>query len=185
MMSAHDSVAEPKDMLVVPGASAAQLLCERHPGEDLAFTMIAADQGSIDITYSELREKSARFAAALTTLGVRRGDPVATLMGPTPEQAIALLALWRLGAVNVPLLTALAHQDIAFRLQESGARLVICDVGQRRKLLPQGGIPSDASPLVVVARGEAFGYDLAFSEMAAGTGAFAPTFEQLALEREI
>lgn len=151
-----------------PAANAAQLLCDRHPAQDTAFTVILANLDSEDISYGELREKSTRFAAALSSLGVGPGDHVATLMGKSAELVIALLGIWRLGAVHVPLFTAFAHDAIAFRLQSSGTRLVICDADQRSKLVPPGEIPTDASTPVVVARGEAFGYDQSFAEMVAG-----------------
>lgn len=173
MIHAHDGGDGLLDTFGVPGVSAAHLLCDRHPGENIAFTVTDANLVTIDVTYSELREKCARFAAALSSLGVRRGDHVATLMGKSVELLIAVLGMWRLEASNVPVPTGSTHEQMALHLQSSGARLVICDAEHRRKLLPQGGIPNDASPLVVVARGEAFGYDVAFSEMAAGTGAFA------------
>ena len=165
-------VQELLDTFAVPGANAAQLLCDRHPAVDIAFTVIAADLSFVDISYGELREKSTQFAAALTSLGVKRGDHVATLMGKSAELVIALLGIWRVGAVNVPLFTAFAHDAIDFRLQASGARLVICDADQRTKLLPPGEVPTDASLPVVVARGDVFGYDHSLAEMVAGTGSF-------------
>ncbi|NVM97444.1 AMP-binding protein [Arthrobacter sp. SDTb3-6] len=171
--TARERVQELLDAFAVPGANAAELFCDRHPADRTAFTVVGSDLGFRDVTYGELREQSTRFASALGSMGVRRGDHVATLMGKSAELAVALLGLWRLGAVDVPLFTAFAHDAIAFRLQATGAKLVICDADQRRKLVPPGGVPNDASPLVVVARGEAFGYDVAFSEMTAGTGAFA------------
>lgn len=167
------SVQELLDTFAVPDANAAQLLCDKHPAGDIAFTVVSADLGSVDISYGELREKSLQFAASLASVGVRRGDYVATLMAKSAELVIALLGIWRLGAVDVPLFTAFAHDAIEFRLQASGARLVICDADQRRKLLPPGEVPTDASRPVIVARGEAFGYDLSLAEMVAGTGAFA------------
>ena len=168
-----ERVQELLDTFAVPGANAGELLCDRHPAGNTAFTVIAADLSFTDISYGELREKSTQFAAALTSLGVKRGDHVATLMAKSAELVIALLGIWRLGAVDVPLFTAFAHDAIDFRLQASGARLVICDADQRRKLMPPGEVPTDASRLVIVARGEAFGYDLSLAEMVAGTGAFA------------
>ncbi|WP_052136108.1 AMP-binding protein [Arthrobacter sp. PAMC 25486] len=164
-------VQELLDTFAAPGANAAELLCDRHPAEATAFTVIDAELNFVDISYGELREKSTQFAAALTALGVRRGDHVATLMGKSAELVIALLGIWRLGAVDVPLFTAFAHDAIAFRLQSSGAQLVICDADQRRKLVPPGEIPTDASLPVIVARGEAFGYDHSFAELLAGTSA--------------
>ena len=169
------SVQELLDTFAVPDANAAQLLCDRHPAGDIAFTVVSADLSSVDISYGELREKSLQFAASLAAVGVRRGDHVATLMAKSAELVIVLLGIWRLGAVDVPLFTAFAHDAIEFRLQASGARLVICDADQRRKLLPPGEVPTDASRPVIVARGDAFGYDLSLAEMVAGTGAFAST----------
>ena len=168
-----EAVQELQDTFAAPGANAAELLCDRHPADNTAFTVIAADLSFTDISYGELREKSTQFAAALTSVGVKRGDHVATLMAKSAELVIALLGIWRVGAVNVPLFTAFAHDAIDFRLQASGARLVICDANQRTKLLPPGEVPTDASVPVVVARGEAFGYDLSLAEMVAGTGPFA------------
>lgn len=166
------SVQELLETFAVPGANAAELLCDRHPAGDIAFTVISADLSSVDVSYGELREKSSQFAASLASLGVKQGDHVATLMAKSAELVIALMGIWRLGAVDVPLFTAFAHDAIEFRLQASGARLVICDADQRRKLLPPGEVPTDASRPVIVARGEAFGYDLSLAEMVAGTGAF-------------
>lgn len=172
-MAAQDRVREPLDAFAVPGANAAELLCDRHPAAGIALSVIAADLNFIDVTYGELREKSARFAAALSTLGVRRGDHVATLMGQSADLVVALLGIWRLGAVAVPLSTASAHDAIASQLQAAGARLALCDAALRRTLLPAGEIPNDASPLVVVAGGEAFGYDVSYAEMVDGRGQFA------------
>lgn len=166
-------VQELLDTFAVPGACAAELLCDRHPAGATAFTVIAADLSSVDISYGELREKSTQFAAALKSLGVRQGDHVATLMAKSTELVVALLGIWRLGAVNVPLFTAFAHDAIDFRLQASGTRIVICDADQRSKLVPPGEVPTDASRLVIVARGEAYGYDVSLAEMVAGKGAFA------------
>ena len=159
------------DALAGPGANAAELLCDRHPADHTPFTVIDAELNFVDMSYGELREKSTQFAAALTAMGVRRGDHVSTLMGNSAELVIALLGIWRVGAVDVPVFAAFAHDAIAFRLRSSGAQLVICDADQRRKLVPAGEIPPDASVPVIVARGEAFGYDHSFAELLARTSA--------------
>lgn len=174
-MAAQDRVRELLDTFSSPGACAAELLCDRHPAGDIAFTVIEPDLSHNDITYGELREKSARFAAALRGLGVNPGDAVATLMGKSEDLLVALLGIWRRGAVDVPLFTAFAADAVALRMRASGAKLVVCDAGQRAKLMPDGDVPTDASPLVIVAQGEAFGYDLSFADMVAGTGAFTDT----------
>lgn len=121
----------------VPGPAApAVLLCDRHPADAVAFTVIDPDLTSVDLTYGELREGSERAAAAFARLGVRRGDRVATLMGKSSELVTALLGLWRLGAVHVPLFTAFATPAIQVRLAASGAAVVLADAGQLDKVMP-------------------------------------------------
>ncbi|MBF6415687.1 AMP-binding protein [Nocardia cyriacigeorgica] len=124
-------------------ASAAWLLCDRHPADAVAFTIIDSDLSSTDLTYGRLRAKSERFAAALARLGVEPGDRVATLMAKSEDLVVALLGIWRRGAVHVPLFTAFAPPAIAFRLTASGASIVIADPDQAGKLAPGDDIPAD------------------------------------------
>ncbi|TLG16556.1 AMP-dependent synthetase [Nocardia cyriacigeorgica] len=124
-------------------ASAAWLLCDRHPADAVAFTIIDSDLSSTDLTYGQLRAKSECFAAALARLGVEPGDRVATLMAKSEDLVVALLGIWRRGAVHVPLFTAFAPPAIAFRLAASGASIVIADPDQAGKLAPGDDIPAD------------------------------------------
>lgn len=137
-----------------PAATAAELLCDRHPADRVAVTVIDADLSHTDLTYGELRERSARFAAALADLGVEPGDRVATLMAKSADLVVALLGIWRRGAVHVPLFTAFAPPAIAFRLAASHTRWVITDADQAPKLDPGDDIPADAPWGVIVAGGE-------------------------------
>ncbi|MFI6568901.1 AMP-binding protein [Nocardia fluminea] len=121
-----------------PEACAADLLCDRHPAGQIAFTVIESDLRAYELTYGELRERSARFAAALAELGVEPGDRVATLMGKSVELVVALLGIWRRGAVHVPLFTAFAAPAIEFRLTASHAKVVVTDADQAPKLAAGG-----------------------------------------------
>ncbi|WP_141013700.1 AMP-binding protein [Nocardioides sambongensis] len=115
-------------------ADVAHLLCDRHDPEAIAFTFIDADLNAHDLSYGELAERSRRMAAVLAEEGVRRGDRVPVLMGKRPELVVTLVAIWRLGAVHVPLFTAFATGAIQVRVEGSGARLVITEPDQRVKL---------------------------------------------------
>ncbi|MFZ2178348.1 MAG: AMP-binding protein [Rhodococcus sp. (in: high G+C Gram-positive bacteria)] len=148
-------VRELLDQYDTPTAVAADLLCDRHPADDVAFTVVEADLTSTDLTYGYLRDRSTRFAAALADLGVEPGDHVATLMGKSADLVVALLGIWRRGAVHVPLFTAFAPPAIAFRLAASGAKIVISDANQLDKLAPGEDMPVDAPWQVVVAGGVA------------------------------
>ncbi|MEV6337965.1 AMP-binding protein [Nocardia vinacea] len=134
-----------------PDVSAADLLCDRHPADHIAFTIVDPDLTSTDLTYGELRERSQRFAAALADLGVEPGQRVATLMSKSADLVVALLGIWRRGAVHVPLFTAFAPPAIAFRLESSGTTIVIADADQATKLVPGDDIPADPPWRVIIA----------------------------------
>lgn len=134
-----------------PDVSAADLLCDRHPADRIAFTIVDPDLTSTDLTYGELRERSQRFAVALADLGVEPGDRVATLMSKSADLVVALLGIWRRGAVHVPLFTAFAPPAIAFRLEASGTTIVIADADQATKLVPGDDIPADPPWRVIIA----------------------------------
>jgi acetyl-CoA synthetase len=122
-----------------PEADLAHLLCDGHDPQAVAFTFASFEHGQLKVTpltNGELREQSSRLAAALASRGVRRGDRVAVLMGKSPSLVVSLLAIWRLGAVHVPLFTAFATPAIEMRLSASGAKVVLTDQDQRAKLAP-------------------------------------------------
>ena len=148
-------------------ASAADLLCDRYPPGALAYKVVGTDLAAAELTYGDLRKESERVAAALARLGVGAGDRVATLMGKSSEYLIALMGIWRLGAVHVPIFTAFAPAGIAFRLVRSQAKVIICDETQQEKLLPGDDIPSPASWKVVTTAAEGAGIpgSLRFSEL--------------------
>ncbi|HSU48784.1 MAG TPA: AMP-binding protein [Arthrobacter sp.] len=141
-------------------ACAAWLLCDSHDPNTVAFTVVAADLSAEDITYGELRERSERGAAALAELGIGPGDAVATLMGKSADLVVMLLAIWRRGAVHVPLFTAFAWPAIELRLTASGAKAVITDADQRAKI-------QETAASVVVVGGEASQPDLALTPLLA------------------
>ena len=133
------------------GVSAAAVLCDDHPRDRVAFTIVEADLTSVDLTYGSLSERSTAFAGGLSRLGIGPGDRVATLMGKSADYVVALLGIWRLGAVHVPLFTAFASAAIGTRLRQSVPKAVICDADQRSKLAPSDDIPADWPWVVIVA----------------------------------
>jgi acetyl-CoA synthetase len=144
----HDLSERVRDLASLYGdraASAAYLLCDRHPPQALAYRLVGGDLEAKDLTYGELRTESERLASGLAKLGVTAGDRVATLMGKSIEYLITLMAIWRLGAVHVPLFTAFAPSAISLRLAGSAAKVVVCDASQQAKLAPGADIPADAS----------------------------------------
>lgn len=138
-----------------PAASIAQLLVDRHPADAVAFHIVHPDLSATKITFGELATKSHAFASALAAQGVKRGDAVGVLMGKSEELVVALIGIWRLGAIHVPLFTAFAAPAIELRLSASRARVVVVDDDQQSKLdvvqiegvarIVVGGAGSDAT----------------------------------------
>src|SRR4029453_2046041 len=158
-------VSELLERYTAPKMSLAGLLCDDHPVGDVAFTIVEPDLSTHDLTYGQLREKSGRFAAGPGGLGVGGGDCVGVLMGKSEELVVALLGIWRLAAVDVPLFTAFAPAAIAMRLTESAAKVVMVDSDQRSKLDASADMPADASWQIVTVGGQGREGDLAFGDL--------------------
>ncbi|WLW50528.1 AMP-binding protein [Streptomyces sp. YU58] len=149
-MSAADRVAELTATFAAPSLDVARLLCDRHPADHVAFTVVDGGGKASTLSYGDLAASSHRYARALQGLGVGPGDRVATLMGKSTDLVTVVLAIWRLGAVYVPLFTAFAPQAIALRLEGAGAKVVVLDPDQRHKLDPGPDMPDDPRRRVVV-----------------------------------
>jgi long-chain acyl-CoA synthetase len=63
-------------------------------------------------------------ALGLSALGVRRGDRVALLSENRPDWSVTDLAILSLGAVNVPIYTTQAPDQVCYILEDSGARVL-------------------------------------------------------------
>lgn len=154
-------VADAADVLATyadPALCVAEMLCDRHPADAVAFTFVTPDATSgdiesADVTFGELGEASRRFAAALADLGVLPGDRVAVLMGRSADLVAVLLGIWRRGAVHVPLFTAFSRPQVELRLRAARAKVVVVDADQYPKV---AGTPVAGGPGVtrVVVAGE-------------------------------
>lgn len=132
--------------------SVAHLLVDRHDPDSVAFRVVQSDLSTTEVTFGQLALRSHAFASALMDRGVGPGDAVGVLMGKSEELVVALVGIWRLGAVHVPLFTAFAAPAIALRLSASKAQVVVVDDDQQSKL---DAIDSDELSRIVVGGDEA------------------------------
>ncbi len=102
-------------------------VCDRHAGDKgrLAIIDDRGDGTAEKWTFWELKRASDRLANALRGLGVERGDRVAVLLSQTAELPIAHIALYKLGAIVVPLFALFGEDALRFRLEDSGARAIV------------------------------------------------------------
>ncbi|WP_253762177.1 AMP-binding protein [Ruegeria sp. HKCCD4332] len=112
-------------------------------GNPLALNWIALDGHHETRSFVELRDEAARFANLLKKQGIQPGDIVAGLLPRTPDLVTVVLGALRVGAAYQPLFTK-AIQD---RLTMSGAKLVVTDAANRKKL---GGV-EDCPPIATIA----------------------------------
>ena len=114
----------------IPAAfNIAQACCDRWADGSgrLALIHVLPDGGRERITFDALRSTAARLGAVLKARGVRRRDRVAVLLPQGPEAAIAHLAIYRIGAIAVPLFQLFGPDALEFRLRDSGASAAITD----------------------------------------------------------
>ena len=80
-------------------------------------------------TYRELLDKVSRFAGALQSLGVKKGDTVIIYMPMIPEAAVAMLACARLGAIHSVVFGGFAPHELALRINDAKPKIVISSSG--------------------------------------------------------
>jgi acetyl-CoA synthetase len=85
------------------------------------------------LTYRDLQRQVSRFANALKSLGVKKGDVVTLYMGMVPELPIAMLACARIGAAHSVIFGGFSAQAIADRVHDARSRVIVtCDGAWRR-----------------------------------------------------
>ena len=76
-------------------------------------------------TYRQLRDEVARFAGALRTLGVAKGDRVIIYMPMIPEAVVAMLACARLGAIHSVVFGGFAAHELAVRIDDARPKVLV------------------------------------------------------------
>ncbi len=142
----------------------------------VALTHIASDGTAAEWSFGALKDQSDRFAAVLRASGVRKGDRVAVLLGQGPEVLICHFAAYKIGAVVLPLFTLFGADALAYRLSDSGARVVITDADGAAKLDGIRGDLPDLQDVFVV--GDSTGARNFHEEIAGAPPLPAPEYTQ-------
>jgi acetyl-CoA synthetase len=79
----------------------------------------------LSMTYGALAAQSSQFAHALSDLGVQRGDRVALLLPQCFETVIAHVAIYKMGAIALPLALLFGEEALEYRLKDAGASVVV------------------------------------------------------------
>ncbi len=114
-------------------------VCDRWAAVEPGRTAILAVQadGRVDsFSYGWLKETSDRLANVLRAHGVVRGERVALLLPQMPEVAAAHIATYKLGAVALPLALLFGVDALGYRLENSGAKVLITNAQGAAKVAP-------------------------------------------------
>lgn len=133
------------------------------------------------ITYEVLDEAASRFAGALVSLGVQRGDRVALHLPDSPELVAALLGVLRAGAVALPTDPALDAEDAIRLWARGGVRVAVIDAAGFAGLASASGDAPSVQHLVVANIAESLPALRKFQLALSGAGIAAP---RLRLPRE-
>jgi len=99
-------------------------LFARHAGSSAPFLILG---DGTRITYGAFLEQVAQIAHVLTATGIAPGDRVAAQIDKSAEALALYAACAQTGAVFLPLNTAYTATELAYFVEDSGARLFVCD----------------------------------------------------------
>jgi acetyl-CoA synthetase len=109
---------------------------------DKTAIIFEADDGKVTrVSYRELLARVARFANALKSLGVKKGDRVVIYLPMSIEGIVAMQACARIGATHSVVFGGFSAQSLRDRIEDAGAVLIItadeqCRGGRNMPLKP-------------------------------------------------
>jgi long-chain acyl-CoA synthetase len=113
-----------------PDALDARSLCEAFQitaalrGDGIA---VRTPDGSLELTYAQLRDEVERVARGLYRLGVRAGDTVGLMMVNRPEFHVVDLAAIHLGATPFSVYNTSSREQIEYLFSDAGNKLAVVE----------------------------------------------------------
>ncbi len=156
---------------------------EAGGGDKVAYRWEGEPGDTRTITYRDLYEETCRFANALRSIGVTKGDRVAIYMGMVPELPVAMLACARIGAAHSVVFGGFSAEALKDRINDAQAKVLITADGayRRGQVVPlkqnaddalAGGCPSIEHVVTVRRTGGEHGFtpgrDLWYHDLVAG-----------------
>lgn len=131
----------------------------------------ALEEGARRLSYAALDREVGRVAAGLAALGTGRADRVALWLENRLEFVVTLLAVWRLGAIAVPIGTRQSAAELEYMLNQCGASGLVFEGALADRLPAPASTPG--------LRWKVYCLDSGAAGVAAQTGASLP-YESLA-----
>ncbi len=112
-------------------------ICDKWAHQRYRLALIFEDEkGETEhYTFWDLKRLSNRLANGLKAQGLKRGDRFGIMLPQSPEAGIAHIALYKMGAVAIPLFTLFGTDALEYRLSNSEAKGIITDEANLHKIL--------------------------------------------------
>lgn len=87
-----------------------------------------------DVSFAELKAKSNQLANLLVSLDIKESERVAVFRTQSVWTAASHIAVWKMGAISIPLFVLFGEEALISRLKDSGAKAVLTDADGALKL---------------------------------------------------
>ncbi|NNL86260.1 MAG: AMP-binding protein [Myxococcales bacterium] len=127
-------------------------VCDRWADDPERIALVYEDENKKveRFTYKQIQRYANQLANTLRGLGLQRQDAVTLLLAQDPEAAIAHVACWKAGMVSCPTSVLFGGDAITYRVNDSGARVLITDAANYDKVAAvRGDCPTLEHVLVV------------------------------------
>jgi acetyl-CoA synthetase len=114
-----------------------------------ALTVVAADDSYRSYTFGDVMDRANRLANVLAGLGIRRGDTVALVKPASLETAVAYMAIFRMGAVALPMSSLFGPDALTYRMVHGEAKAVITSADNAPKVREALAGRTDVTVIVV------------------------------------
>ncbi|MGH8957869.1 MAG: acetate--CoA ligase, partial [Acidimicrobiia bacterium] len=91
----------------------------------VAYHWIGEPGDTRTLTYQDLHREVCRFANALRSLGLKKGDTAALYMGMVPELPVAMLACARIGVIHSAVFGGFSSEALVDRINDAQSTVVI------------------------------------------------------------
>jgi acetyl-CoA synthetase len=179
MLERHETYAQTIERFawqIPPRFNIGVAACDRHADGSGKPALIYEDGGEVaTISFDALKRSSNRLANMLRGHGIGTEDRVGILLPQRPETAIAHIAIYKMGAIALPLFTQFGPDALEHRLQHSGASALITDGENIGKIEAIRDLLPDLKRIFVINGANAGGAHLDFAaELAKASEDFSP-----------
>ena len=112
-------------------------ICDKHANQPQRLALIYEnEEGDVSkYTFLQIKQLSNQFANTLKACNISAGERVGIFLPQCPEAAISHIAIYKIGAVALPLFTLFGPEALEYRLINSEAAAIVTDGANLYKVL--------------------------------------------------